>query len=160
MRAPRPRRPRTTVAPHLALALLLPACIPWPRHYPLTPVASGVYRGADGAPLAGAQLRLSARRDDATCRHPAATAVTDSLGRFTLAATSRAERVLWLIPVDPAPRPPFFLCATDGSGSATIPFAEATVAARRSSGDGGAPAADMPACLVARSRDGRTIACP
>jgi hypothetical protein len=135
----------------------LAGCIPISRHYPLTPPSSGVYRAADGTPLPGAEIRLSSEAGDRTCRHPAARAVTDSGGRFQLPATKRVERVIWMIPVDPAPRPLFYLCAgqpaRDGDGVrefAGSPFAEASV-------DSSARAPAV--CLVARREDGRTIQC-
>jgi hypothetical protein len=140
----------------IVAVLLLAGCLPIARHFPLTPPARGVYRSAGGAPVVGASLSISSRRDDRECRHPAARAVSDSLGRFVMPATTRVERVIWLVPVDPAPRPAFYLCAADEGEASAAPVAFEDVAVTPAP----APADSGAACLVARSRDGRTIGCP
>jgi hypothetical protein len=92
--------------------------------------------------------------------------VTDGAGRFVMPATQRTERVIWLVPVEPAPRPAFTLCAVggtsadDGAATAavgTVAFDEVSVVHPSPAGNA---RAEGVACLAARSRDGRRVECP
>jgi hypothetical protein len=88
------------VLPILAAAMLFGAgaCLPIPRTVTLSPEIEGSYLREDHTPIAGARVLLSTVPRDSTCANPVSSAVTDAQGRFQMAATSRREPVILLIP--------------------------------------------------------------
>ncbi|HEX8320615.1 carboxypeptidase-like regulatory domain-containing protein [Longimicrobium sp.] len=74
------------------------ACIPIPNTVTLSPAIEGRYIHDDRTPIPGARVLLSTADNDSTCARPAVSAVTDGEGRFQLAATTRREQVILVIP--------------------------------------------------------------
>ena len=128
----RPVRPALAVT---AAALAVAGCLPIPRTVTLSPAIEGRYTTADGAPVAGAHVAVSAENGDFTCARADVRAVTDAQGRFAVPRTERRESFILIIPFDRlfeyqlcAGREPTFLApAYEGAALHRVPATESLV---------------------------------
>lgn len=122
----------------ITLLVSTAGCLPIPVTRTLSPPVQGTYQSEDGAPIAGARMLLSTTQGDSVCARPAASAVTDSAGRFAFAATSHRESFVLLIPFDRlfcfqlcggvpgAPLPGYRTCDIHGAPPSQIVWCVAT----------------------------------
>jgi len=98
----------------LRLAALVPlvlgGCLPIHWREPLSPAVVGVYRDAEGRPLAGVRIGIATQYGGSSCARPAVETTTDAAGAFRLPATERRHGWMVLLPFDAAFQP-YSFCA-------------------------------------------------
>jgi hypothetical protein len=84
----------------LVLCLGSAACLPIRVTYRDSPPLTGIYRAADGTPVAGGRVFVAGGFSRSGCEKPRVEARTDLSGRFRLAESKHVEKYIVLLPID------------------------------------------------------------